>query len=127
MKLPFRKVKKNKEVIFKTVEPQKGFTLRNQENELTDCADIDIEYYLEDMYVTPDQFVVLTAPEAQYKVRFVQACTHDGEIEVELGIEENGTHLYYKMCSQEECYRVFLDFYDGMFDPDMSEYRPVEF
>lgn len=127
MKLPFRKVKKNKEVIFKTVEPQKGFTLRNQEGELTDCADIDIEDYLADMFVTPDQFVVLTAPEAQYKVRFVQACIHDGAIEVELGMEENGTHLYYKMCSQEECCRVFLDFYDGMFDPNMSEYRLVEF
>ena len=52
------------------------------------------------MYVTPDQFVVLSAPEAQHKVRFVQACTHDGEIEVEIGVEEEGTRLFYKMCSQ---------------------------
>ncbi len=124
MKLPFRK---NKKVIFKTVEPKQGFTLRNQESELTDFRDIDIEYYLEDMFVTPDQFVVLTAPKAQYKIRFVQACTHDGEIEVELGIEENGTHLYYKMCSREECYRIFLDFYDNVFTPKMEEYKLVEF
>ena len=124
MKLPF---KKNKEVIFKTIEPEQGFTLRNQDSELTDFRDIDIEDYLADMFITPDQFVVLSAPKAQNKVRFVQACTHDGEIEVELGIEENGTHLYYKMCSQEECYRVFLDFYDGILDPDMTEYKPVEF
>ena len=33
MKLPF---KKKKEVVFKTVETQQGFTLRNQERELTD-------------------------------------------------------------------------------------------
>ena len=124
MKLP---CKKNKEVIFKTVEPQQGFTLRNQESELTDFCDIDIEYYLEDMFVTPDQFVILTAPEARHKVRYVQACTHDGEIEVELGIEENGTHLYYKMCAREECRRIFLDFYDNWLVPKMEEYKPVEF
>ncbi len=124
MKLPF---KKGKKVIFKTAEFHQGFILRNQENEITDFRDIDIEEYLADMFVTPDQFVVLSAPKAQNKVRFVQACTHDGEIEVELGIEENGTHLYYKMCSEEECYRIFLDFYDNMFIPKMEEYRPVEF
>ena len=124
MKLPF---KKKKEVVFKTVETQQGFTLRNQESELADFRDIDIEDYLADMFVTPDQFVVLTAPKAQHKVRYVQACTHDGEIEVELGIEENGTHLYYKMCSEEECYRIFLDFYENRLVPKMEEYKPVEF
>lgn len=124
MKLPF---KRGKEVFFKTVESHQGFILRNQENEITDFRDIDIEEYLADMFVTPDQFVVLSAPKAQNKVRFVQACTHNGEIEVELGIEENGTRLYYKMCSQEECYRVFLDFYDNVFVPKMEEYKPVEF
>ena len=61
--------------------------LRNQESELTDFRDIDVEEYLADMFVTPDQFVVLSAPKAQNKVRFAQACTHDGEIEVELGME----------------------------------------
>jgi hypothetical protein len=99
MKLPF---KKRKEVVFKTVEPHQGFILRNQENELTDFRDIDIEDFLADMFVMSDQFVVLTAPEAQNKIRFVQACTHDGEIEVELGIEGGGTRLFYKMCSEED-------------------------
>lgn len=124
MKLPF---KKGKEVIFKTEDPHQGFTLRNQENEITNFRDIDIEDYLEDMFNSPDQFVVLTAPRAQHKVRFVQACTHGGEIEVELGIEEEGTHLFYKMCSEEECYRIFLDFYDNIFIPKMEEYKPVKF
>lgn len=124
MKLPF---KKKKEVVFKTAEPHPGFILRNQESEITDFTDIDIEDYLADMFATPDQFVVLTAPKAQHKVRYVQACTCDGGIEVELGIEENGTHLYYKMCSEEECYRIFFDFYDKIFIPKMEEYKPVEF
>lgn len=124
MKLPF---KKNKEVVFQKVKTQQGFTLENQEGKLADFRDTDIEHYLSDMFITPDQFVILTAPEAKNKVRYVQACTHDGEIEVELGIEEEGTRLYYKMCSEQDCCRIFLDFYDGRLVPDMKEYKPVEF
>ncbi len=124
MKLPF---KKGKKVVFEKVRPQQGFTLENQERKLIEIEDIDIENYLEDMFTSPDEFVILTAPEAQCKVRYVQACMHDGEVEVELGIEENGTHLYYKMCTQEECYRIFLDFYDNVLIPKMEEYKPVEF
>ena len=121
-------VKKGKEVIFVNKEKQEGFTLRNQERELYNFKDIDIEDYLADMFVTPGQFVVLTAPEARNKIRFVQSTLHDnGGLEVELGIEEEGTRLYYKMCSEEECCRIFLDFYDGCFTPDMKEYKPVEF
>lgn len=115
------------EVVFEKVKPQQGFTLENQDGKLTDIGAIDIEDYLEDMFHSPDQFVILTASQAQNKVRFVQACTHDGEIEVELGIEDEGTHLYYKMCSSEECRRIFLDFYDHTFIANMDEYKPVEF
>ena len=124
MRLPF---KKKKEVVFQKVSSQQGFTLENQDRKLTDFRDVDIEDYLADMFVASDQFVILTAPMAQDKVRFVQACTHDDVIEVELGIEEEGTRLYYKMCSEEECCRIFLDFYEDRFIPDMGEYKPVEF
>ncbi len=124
MRLPFRK---GKEIVFEKVKSQRGFTLENQERKLTDFRDIEIEECLDEMFAAPDQFVILTAPEPRDKVRYVQACTHDGEIEVELGIEEQGTHLYYKMCSEEECYRIFLDFYENRFTPKMEEYRPVEF
>ena len=94
MKLPFLKKKEEKkEVVFQNVKSQQGFTLENQDRKVTDFRDVDIEDYLADMFVTPDQFVILTAPEPQYKIRYVQACTHDGEIEVELGIEEEGTRL----------------------------------
>ena len=124
MKLPF---KKGKEVVFQKVKSQKGFTLENQDGKLTDFGDVDIEDYLDDMFHTPDQFVILTAPKPQNKVRYVQACTHDGQVEVELGVEDEGTRLFYKMCTEEECTRIFLDFYDGYFVPDMKEYKPVEF
>lgn len=124
MKLPF---KKNKEVVFQKVKSPQGFTLENQDRKLTDFRDVDLEDYLEDLYVTPDQFLILTAPELQHQVRYIQACTHDGQVEVELGVEDEGTRLFYKMCTEEECTRIFLDFYDGYFVPDMKEYRPVEF
>ncbi len=124
MKLPF---KKGKEVVFEKMKPQQGFTLENQERKLTDIEEIDIKNYLEDMFISSDEFVILTAPEAQRKVRYVQACMQDGEVELELGIEEAGTRLYYKMCTREECCRIFLDFYNNMFIPKMEEYKPVVF
>jgi len=120
---------KQKEVVFQNVESQEGFTLRNQERELHNFRDVDIEDYLADISVTPGQFVVLTAPTARNKIRFVQATQHCNEkLVVQLGVEGEGTQLYYKICSEEECYRIFLDFYDNYsFNPDMKEYKPVEF
>lgn len=116
-----------KEIIFEKVERQNAFTLENQNGKIQNIRDIDIESYLEDMFVSPDQFVILTAPKAQHNVRFVQACMQDETVEVELGIENNGTRLFYKLCSKEACYRIFLDFYDNIFIPEMSEYKPVQF
>lgn len=66
MKLPY---KKGKEVVFENVKHRQGLTLENK--------------------LTEEKFVILTAPEAQHKVRFVQACIHDGGVEVELGIEDD--------------------------------------
>lgn len=117
-----------KEVLFQNINSQEGFTLRNQERELHDFEEIDIELYLNDMFITPRQFVVLTAPVAQNQIRYVQATVHsNGELEVELGIEKENTQLYYKICSEEECYQIFLDFYHNAFNPDRKEYKPVEF
>ncbi|MDE7201398.1 MAG: hypothetical protein K2O91_05690 [Lachnospiraceae bacterium] len=119
---------KGKEVVFQNVKSQEGFTLRNQERELHDFEESDIEFYLDDMFITPGQFVVLTAPVAQDKIRFVQSTVHrNGELEVELGVEEEGTQLYYKICSEEECCQIFLDFYHNAFSPVLKEYKPVEF
>lgn len=109
---------------------EKGFTLRNQERELMDFGSEEIEEYLEDLFVTPDQFVVLTAPKAQgQQIRYVQSTIHDnGEIEVELGVEEeDGTHLYYKICQDEECIRIFQDFFADRLHVNMDEYQPVQF
>lgn len=113
--------------MFEKVKDQQGFTLENQDERLIDFNDADIEDFLVDMFVSEDQFVVLTAPKAQNKVRYVQACPGDEGIELEIGIEDEGTVLYYKMCSEEECFRIFLAFYDNTFVPAMEEYELVEF
>lgn len=115
------------ERVFQTVGKQDGFKLENQNGALREFRDVDIEDYLEDMFASPEQFVTLTAPKAQHKVRFVQACVQKDGIEVELGIEENGTHLVYRLCSKEECIRIFLDFFEDDFIPEMEEYQPVQF
>lgn len=129
MKIPFfsKKDKKKEEISFKNVEEQQGFTLSQQERELTDFQETDIADFLDDMLDEPDEFIVLTAPRARDSVRYVQACVNDGTIEVELGIETDRTRLYAKVCGEEECRRIFFDFYNDRFHPDMREYRPVEF
>ena len=117
-------------MVFKNQEEQKTFTLRNQERELWEFGEEELEDFLEDMLVTPDQFVVLTAPKVQkQQIRYVQARADDEEeIEVELGIESaDGTRLYYKMVKEEECFQIFLDFFKKDLSVDQKEYKPVEF
>lgn len=124
---PIYKGEQNKESVFRIIGKQNGFKLENQNRSMKEFRDVDIEDFLKDMFVSPEQFVILSAPEALHKVRFVQACVHKDRIEVELGIEEGGTRLVYKLCSEEECIRIFLDFFENAFIPGMEEYKPVEF
>ena len=102
-----------------------------KEQDLMDFGKEEIEEFLDDMFVTPDQFVVLTAPKAQgQQIRYVQACINDGEDDVHTEIaveEEDGTHLYYRMCTDEECVQIFMDFFDRKLVVDKSEYKPVSF
>lgn len=116
-------------MVFRNMEKQEGFTLRNQEQELRHFGTGEIEAFLEDMLVTPDQFVVLTAPEARNQIRYVQACLQkDGTVETEIGIESaDGTRLYGKQCEDEECVRIFLDFFENRLAIDREEYQPVRF
>ena len=80
-------------MVFENVARQSNFTLENQNGKTENFRDVDIEDYLADMFDDPDQFVILTAPQPQHKVRYVQACVQDEGIEVELGIQEEGTRL----------------------------------
>lgn len=115
-------------MLFKNTPEQKSFSMENQQKCIYDFGKEEIEDFLLDMFVTPDQFVTLTSPKVQGTIRYVQARADGDEVEVELGIEEEGgTRLYYRMCSDEICMGIFMDFYDGKLAVDMSEYQPVQF
>lgn len=114
-------------MVFNTVAPQQYFTLENQNRKKKDIYPDDISIFLEDMFLTPDQFVILTSPTVQHKVRYVQACMQGKDVEVQLGIEENGTHLFHKLCSKKECVTIFMAFFENEFIPNMDEYEPVQF
>ena len=115
----------NDTAVFQKVKPQKSFTLENQNGKISKFCDNDIEDFLEEMFISTEQFVVLTAPAPEQRVRFVQACMEEDKVNLQLGIEENETSLVYKLCSKEECRRIFLEFYHDRFVPDDSEYRMV--
>lgn len=109
------------------VKPQRSFTLENQNGRIEKFSDADICNYLDEMFITPDQFVTLTAPKVKGKVRFVQACMQGKSVMVQLGLEEKENRLVEKLCSKEECTRIFLAFYKGEFIPNQHEYQEVKF
>ena len=123
------------EMVFGSTPEQSYYLLENQDGKTTHVTESEIGEYLEELFITPDQFVTLTPPKAQNGIRFIQACVHENAeankpVEVELGIEDTedgGTHLLYKMCSEEECVRIFFDYFDDLFRPNLGEYQPVQF
>ena len=126
MGLFFKKKKKEKEIILETVPSQDGFSLENQNGKTNNISSTDIEDYLNEMFGSFDQFVILTSPKTQNHVRFIQACMVDNQVEVQILIENPKASLYYKQCSKEECLRIFLDYYHNTFIPNMNEYQPVQ-
>ena len=113
-----------------------NFILGNQDGEIGIKEKIDIgdiyEYVtimLEDSY----QFIKLCAPEAIENIRIVQACLIDEDVvNIEVGIEsgkesDDDIIFYQSICDEEECFRIFEDFFLKKFKPDMSEYEPVQY
>ncbi len=124
----FLRKKKTIDATFKKVEAPKERKLENQDGTVTDCSRQQVEEFLRDMFDNADQFVILTVPEARYGVRYVQACLGEEGVRVELGIEEAGhTRLVEKVCSEEECLNIFMEFYESAYVRDMKSYCPVEF
>lgn len=113
-----------------------NFILRNQDGEIGIKEKItlsDIYEYVAIMLEDSYQFVVLSAPEAIENIRIVQACLLDEDVvNIEVGIE-NGKEadddiiFYQSICEEEECFRIFEDFFLKKFKPDMSEYEPVQY
>lgn len=124
----FRKYQNGEsEAVFNKVMRKKKFTLENQNGKTERFSETDLFNYLEDMFDSPEQFVTLTAPAAKQRIRFIQACMQDGMVEVQLGFEGKETSLFHKLCSRDECLRIFSEFRKGTFVPYIGEYTPVRF
>ena len=79
-----------------------------------------------DMFGDDNQFVTLTLTNADYGVRYIQACRLQKGISIQLGIEEDGrTKLVEKVGEQEECLEIFRTFYETGFVYRQEEYKPL--
>ena len=118
-----------RDVVFEDMEEQAHYTLENQDGSTREVDEAALEDYLEQMFDDPDQFIILTPPAAQNGVRYIQARRQSGgQIEAEIALQaEGGLRLYYKMVSPRECRRLFFDYLDNVFRPDLAEYQLVEF
>lgn len=121
----FSKKQQDKDA-FDNVKPQEFYTLENQYEKIVDCDEVDVRRFLNNMFDCSDQFVILTSPTVQNKVRYVQACMKNELVEVEIAIQNQRTRLYYKICTKGECYAIFYDFINNEFEPNMAEYQLVE-
>lgn len=103
-------------------------TVRNQcEEGSADCWETVLDF-LNKMFDDPEDFVVLSLAEIKYNVGFVQAAQVGGWLTVQLGIEdENGTRLVEKLCSEEECVKIFREFYNTTNVANIDEYSEVKF
>lgn len=104
------------------------FTLENQ-NEKTDVyEESSIENYFADFMSDEEQFIILKAPKPINNISFIQACHTNGKIELEIAVVKDGkNNLFYKYCNDVEALSTFLDFYNGRFASNQSQYKPVEF
>lgn len=122
-------MEEGKIITFEAMKEKNNFELENQDGKIgKNVSESDILEYIDIMIDDSEQFVTLSAPKAIEKIGFVQAALTDGEIEFEIGVQENGgCELYYKMCTEEECKNNFLEFFHGTFKADMEDYKPVLF
>ena len=98
------------------------YVLETRDSYSTDFSGSDIENALEEMLDDNKFFVTLAAPEAQNGVRAVSAKSTKKGVDIRLGIEDKKNLVVHKICNSEECFDIFLDFYDGAFTPDLKEY-----
>ncbi len=87
-----------------------------------------LEDMVQQMFEDENQFVTLSLDAPVYDdVRFVQACRIPDGINVQLGIGEGTqTRLVERICTEDECIRIFRDFFDTLKVEDMECYTPVQ-
>ncbi len=115
------------DVKFEKVAPQNEIRLENQNGVIKNCSRQDVEEYIQMMFDDGDQFITLSIPSARYGIRYIQACRADKGIDVELGLEEDDqTKLICKICSEEECRKIFHEFFDTANVCDRKGYKPIQ-
>lgn len=126
----FKKLFKPKttNVSFEKVARTGKAVLENQDGRINEFYHSEIIEYILKIIDDTQQFITLELSEAYYGVRYVQASVNDGKISVQLGLEDgDSTKLVEKICSQEECQRIFLDLFDYGYVNEVENYKPVQF
>lgn len=112
---------------FQSSAKPKSFKLENQSGAIHRFTEAHIDNALQDLFCDSDQFLILEAPKPSHGIRYVQARQAQGWILLQLGMEEQGQiRLVEKLCRQEACRRVFLEFYRGSYAPGKWEYRDAQ-
>ena len=58
---------------------------------------IDIEYGLQGLFNHKNQYIILTSPDIQNNIRFVQACMINNSVEVQILYQDTTPQLLYKL------------------------------
>ena len=123
-----RDKKTTTDVLFKKTVCEVPWNLRTQEIDKPVSSWDIVENCLWEMFDDEEEFVTLTTADARYNIRYVQASQIDDGIIVQLGIEEGEhTKLVEKVCTEEECMKIFEEFYTSSFVQNWEKYTPVEF
>ena len=127
----FQKAKKREtttDVVFKKAVSHVPWEIGTQKRKQSINSWDEIEGCILGIFADPDEFATLTAGDAPYHIRYVQATQSKEGIEVELGIEEGEkTKLVGKTCSKKECMDIFKEFYNTLNVRDRGKFKPVEF
>ena len=102
-----------------------SYVLETKDRTTKDFSGSDIENALEEMLDDTKFYVTLASPEAQNNVRAVSAKSTKKGVDVRLGIEEKKNYIVHKICTSEECFDIFLDFFEGT-APDLKDFTPVK-
>ncbi len=113
---------------FNKIPKQDGWTLENQNGGIRPKSVDDVREYYTIMLDDPDEFIVLTSPDAINHVRFMQATrrgTDCGLVELEIGMDDG--ELLGRDCKQTEALSAFEEFFSGNYTPDLKKFSPVRF
>ncbi len=111
------------------IKKKVSFTLENSDGKIDFIDQYDISVYLDIVYQSDNQFIILKPSSPLDDIEFIQAVkTKNQNIEVDVMIlRGNERQLCCKICTQEECTKIFDEFYKEHRVFDLNQYKPVKF